>query len=51
VLNRLAEKPAVLDPILESGKTQISKAGLRKFILQSKGLSLSRLDCHILVKM
>jgi len=61
VKNRLAESKDSLQPIFESGKTHLTKASLRRFILKSQQqivlhaqqgkLNLSRLDCHVLVKL
>ena len=55
-MNRLVESKESLQPIFESGKTHLTKASLRRFILQSQRqkqnnkLNLNRLDCHVLVK-
>merc|ERR1712110_1111442 len=57
VMNRLVESKDALQPIFESGKTHLTKASLRRFILKSQQqkecskLNLNRLDCHVLVKM
>ena len=59
VLNRLRVAAKALTPILESGKSHITKSSLRKYILSQQAktkqagpsLQLSRLDCHLLVKL
>lgn len=35
-MNRLVESKHALQPILESGKTHLTKSSLRRFILQSQ---------------
>jgi hypothetical protein len=58
-MNRLSTSKQSFSQIIESGKKHITKASLRKFILslnrdelnREQTLRLTRLDCHLLVKM